>query len=263
MFERYTEKARRVIFFARYEASMFGSPCIEAEHLLLGLLREDPALASMALPSVVVSISAIRKEVEGRTTLREKTSMAIDLPRSNQSKRALAYAAEEAERFKHKHIGSEHLLLGLLREKESLAAQLLNSRGLSLDRAREIVFKRQPTPELTQDIVEIHGEGWDLSYVQALSVELRKFAWRKRPWNALDTLVEVDSGRIFFDVTLKDDPNFKLATGGWPREFCSVCHWELSTDGGPEYADGYTNGREWVCSECYEKIIGPADQKLS
>ena len=64
MFERYTEKARRVIFFARYEASMFGSPCIEAEHLLLGLLREDPALASMALPSVVVSISAIRKEVE-------------------------------------------------------------------------------------------------------------------------------------------------------------------------------------------------------
>ena len=125
------------------------------------------------------------------------------------------------------------------------------------------VFKKAAHAKLTQDIVEIHGEGWDLSYVQALSAELRKFAWRKRPWNALDTMVEVDSGRIFFDLTLKDDPNFKLAAGGWPREFCSVCHWELSTDGGPEHADGYTNGREWVCSECYEKVIGPADQKLS
>ena len=111
--------------------------------------------------------------------------------------------------------------------------------------------------ELAQDVAEIHGEGWDLGYLQALSVELRKFAWRKRQWKALDTLVEVDSSRIFFDLTLKNDPNFRLVAGGWPREFCSVCHWELNTDGGPEHADGYTNGREWVCSECYEKVIRP------
>ena len=123
MFERYTEKARRVIFFARYEASMFGSPYIETEHVLLGLLREDPALTSVVLPSAK-SIDAIRTEVEERTSLREKTSTSVDLPLSNESKRVLAYAAEEAERFGHKHIGSEHLLLGLLSEKGAFAAYL-------------------------------------------------------------------------------------------------------------------------------------------
>ena len=82
MFERYTETARRVIFFARYEASMFGSPYIETEHVLLGLLREDPALTSVVLPSAK-SIIAIRTEIEERTTLREKTSTSVDLPLSN------------------------------------------------------------------------------------------------------------------------------------------------------------------------------------
>src|SRR5207344_803533 len=129
---------RRVIFFSRYEASMFGSPYIETEHVLLGLLREDAALTNLVLPPAE-SVDAIRKEIEKRTTLREKTSTSVDLPLSNESKRVLAYAAEEAERFGHKHIGSEHLLLGLLREKSGLAAHLLNSRGLSLDRARGIV----------------------------------------------------------------------------------------------------------------------------
>ena len=144
MFERYTEKARRVIFFARYEASMFGSPCIETEHLLLGLLRESPALSSV-IPSMA-AISAIREEIERRTTPREKTPTSVDLPLSDESQRVLACAAEEAERFKHKHIGSEHLLLGLLREKGSLAAQLLSSRGLPLDSEPGRSFsKRQPT----------------------------------------------------------------------------------------------------------------------
>ena len=71
MFERYTEKARRVIFFARYEASQFGSPYIETEHLLLGLLREDKALTNRFLRSHA-SVESIRKQIEGHTTIREK-----------------------------------------------------------------------------------------------------------------------------------------------------------------------------------------------
>jgi ATP-dependent Clp protease ATP-binding subunit ClpC len=259
MFERYTEKARRVIFFARYEASMFGSPYIETEHVLLGLLREDPALTSVVLPSAK-SIDAIRTEVEERTSLREKTSTSVDLPLSNESKRVLAYEAEEAERFGHKHIGSEHLLLGLLSEKGAFAAYLLNSRGLSLDRAREIVSKRQRTGGQAPDVAEIHGEGWDLEYVQAQLPNLRKFSWRKRQWKPLDILVGLSSRRIFFDVTTPADPGFELVTGGWSREFCSVCRWELNTDGGPEHAAGYTNGREWLCIECYEKFLEPLDK---
>jgi len=72
MFERYTEKARRVIFFARYEASQFGAPAIEPEHLLLGLMREDKTLTGRFFPRAQVSIESIRKEIEGRTLLREK-----------------------------------------------------------------------------------------------------------------------------------------------------------------------------------------------
>lgn len=136
MFERYTEKARRTIFFARYEASQFGSPYIETEHLLLGLLREDKALTNRFLrgPGVVEDI---RRQIESATTVREKTSTSVDLPLSNENKRVLAYAAEEAERLSHKHIGTEHLLLGLLREEKSFGAQILLDLGLRISSIRE------------------------------------------------------------------------------------------------------------------------------
>src|SRR5512138_2279452 len=136
MFERYTEKARRVIFFARYEASQFGSPYIETEHLLLGLLREDKALTNRFLRQHS-SVESIRKQIEGHTTIREKVSTSVDLPLSNECKRVLAYAAEEAERLSHKHIGTEHLLLGLLREEKCFAAEILHERGLRLSTIRE------------------------------------------------------------------------------------------------------------------------------
>lgn len=135
MFELYTEKARRVIFFARYEASQFGSPYIETEHLLLGFLREDKALSHRLVPGK--SHETIRVQVEARTIVREKVSTSVDLPLSNECKRVLAYAAEEAERLSHRHIGTEHLLLGLLREEKSFAAELLQASGLRLEVARE------------------------------------------------------------------------------------------------------------------------------
>ena len=144
MFERYTEKARRAIFFARYEASQLGSPYIETEHLLLGLLREDKALANRFLQSHSV-IESIRKQIEADIPIREKVSTCVDLPLSHECKRSLAYGAEEAERLDHKHIGTPHLLLGLLREDKSLAAQLLRKRGLDLDSVRERV-QQSETP---------------------------------------------------------------------------------------------------------------------
>ncbi len=142
MFERYTEKARRVIFFARYEASQFGSPYIETEHLLLGLLREDKALANRFLRSHA-AVESIRKQIEGHTTIREKVSTSVDLPLSHECKRVLAYGAEEAERLNHKHIGTEHLLLGLLREEKCFAAEILHERGLRLSTIREELARSQ------------------------------------------------------------------------------------------------------------------------
>ncbi|KAF0250086.1 MAG: ATP-dependent Clp protease ATP-binding subunit ClpC [bacterium] len=137
MFERYTEKARRVIFFARYEASQFGAPAIEAEHILLGLMREDKGLTNRFFRHSQASIESIRKEIEGRTILREKVSTSVDLPLSPEAKRVLAYAAEESERLQHRHIGTEHLLLGLLREDKSVAAEILHERGLRLNAIRD------------------------------------------------------------------------------------------------------------------------------
>ncbi|HEV1994745.1 MAG TPA: ATP-dependent Clp protease ATP-binding subunit [Candidatus Acidoferrum sp.] len=136
MFERYTEKARRVIFFARYEASQYGSPYIETEHLLLGLMREDKALANRFLRQQG-SIESIRKEIEARITIRERISTSVEVPLSAECKRILNMAAEEAERLGHKHVGTEHLLLGILREEKCFGAEILMERGLRLSTLRE------------------------------------------------------------------------------------------------------------------------------
>lgn len=172
MFERYTEKARRVIFFARYEASQFGASQIEAEHILLGLMREDKHLATRFFNRSQSSIEAIRKEIEGRTILRERISTSVDLPLSVEAKRVLAFAAEESERLNHRHIGTEHLLLGLLREENSVAAEILYERGLRLSDIRQDLMRqaglernahaKKETPhlyEFSRDLTESALEG--------------------------------------------------------------------------------------------------------
>jgi ATP-dependent Clp protease ATP-binding subunit ClpC len=147
MFEKYTERARRTIFFGRFEASQFGSPFIETEHLLLGLLREDKDLTQRFFRSTNV-VESIRKQIEDHTLAEKKPpiSTSVDLPLSNESKRVLAYAAEEAERLSHRHIGCEHLLLGLLREEKSFAAEMLHERGLRISAIREELGKTASAP---------------------------------------------------------------------------------------------------------------------
>ena len=142
MFERYTEKARRVIFFPRYEASQFGAPAIEPEHLLLGLMREDKTLTGRFFPRAQISIESIRKEIEGRTLLREKISTSVELPLAPETKRVLAFSHQESDRLQHRHIGTEHLLLGLLREERSMAAEILYERGLRLNAVRDEVARQ-------------------------------------------------------------------------------------------------------------------------
>lgn len=142
MFERYTEKARRVIFWARYEASQYGSPFIETEHLLLGLLRED------VLPGGFETKTTIRSEIEKQIVRRERTSTSVEIPLTEDSKKVLNKAAEEAERLAQRQVSTEHLLLGLLHAEGSLAAQILKARGLKLTTLREDLSKFQ-SPTLT------------------------------------------------------------------------------------------------------------------
>ena len=148
MFEKYTERTRRVIFFARYEASQFGSPQIETEHILLGLIREDRGLIIRFFSGSNESVQEIRRKIRELVVLRERIPTSVDLPFSEESKRALAGAVDESNRMNHKFINTEHILLGLLREEKSLAAEILREHGV---RAAEI------RDELTRANGEKHG----------------------------------------------------------------------------------------------------------
>jgi ATP-dependent Clp protease ATP-binding subunit ClpC len=147
MFERYTEKARRVIFFARYEALQFGSQTIAPEHVLLGLVREDKSMPARFFPSrSVLSVEKIRREVEERSVIRERIPQSVELHLAPETKRVLAYANEESDRLRSRSIGTEHLLLGLLREDISMAADILIEQGLSLENARAEVARHSNAP---------------------------------------------------------------------------------------------------------------------
>src|SRR5258708_1985540 len=150
MFERYSEKARRVIFFARYKASQHGRHCIDTEHLLLGLMREDFPLLSNMMASGI-SAHAIQQEVEKQIQRGERFSTAAEVPLSVESKRVLNFPAEEAERLAQRHVGTEHLLLGLLREENALAAVPRRRCGghrkeFRLRRGGSASRYREPTP---------------------------------------------------------------------------------------------------------------------
>ena len=134
MFERFTERARRVLFFARYEASQLGSASIDTEHLLLGLIREGKGLTTVssrmpASPSTRFATKYSAVFPRGRRPHISRRSRSAPPPSA-----CSQHAAEEADRLSHDYIGTEHLLLGLLREQGSVAADVLTSRGLRLDR---------------------------------------------------------------------------------------------------------------------------------
>jgi methylmalonyl-CoA/ethylmalonyl-CoA epimerase len=137
MFERYTEQARRVIFFARYEASVYGSPEIAPEHLLLALAREDKPLLKRLL-NLNRPLDELRHKLEARADLHLKLSTTVELPLAKETKQALTFAHDESDSIgPHHHIGTEHLLVGLLRLGGTLAAQVLGESGLTLEAARE------------------------------------------------------------------------------------------------------------------------------
>lgn len=139
MFERYTESARRVLFFARYEASRLGSVSIESEHLLLGLIRDDNESVRATFARSNLSIEAIKADIEHRTALREKVGPSVEIPFSAQVKRILQHAVAEADRLLSNEIDGVDLLLGILCEEGSVAASILVSKGMRLSTARDLV----------------------------------------------------------------------------------------------------------------------------
>ncbi|MGA2883251.1 MAG: Clp protease N-terminal domain-containing protein [Bryobacteraceae bacterium] len=134
MFERFTEQARRAIFFGRHEASRRLSKRIETEHLLLGLLRDDKRGVSQLPESDVI---AIRQRVEQGASERELGGVSVDLPLSDECKLVLRLGTKEADALQHKTIDTPHLLLGMLRVEECTAAKLLREFGMDYGQYRE------------------------------------------------------------------------------------------------------------------------------
>jgi ATP-dependent Clp protease ATP-binding subunit ClpC len=139
MFEQYTDEARRAVFFARKEAGTMGAPSIAGEHILLGLLRVDPGIEN-ALPGPEAA-QRIRERIEQQYTGGEKLPDSVDMPVSDDCQRLLRAVARKARKLHEPLIGTEQLLIGLLRQDECQAAQILREQGFKLKK-----FRSQPAP---------------------------------------------------------------------------------------------------------------------
>jgi len=141
MFNRFTSRALQVLFYARSECSQLGSSTVEPEHILLGVLDEGKGLGSRILARTGDALDGFRRDIVRRVTRREKVPESDEIPLSASCERALQYAAEEGDRLLHNYIGTEHLLLGLLREERSVAAEVLAARGLRIEAVREAIVE--------------------------------------------------------------------------------------------------------------------------
>ena len=137
MFERYTEEARRALFYARFETTQRGGTSIESEHLLVGLTRETRGPVNAILAHFQVTPQTVLREIEARVPLKERIPASVEIPFSPEVGRTLTNTVEEADRLRHLHIGPEHLFLALLGEEQSVAASVLNQQGVTLAAARE------------------------------------------------------------------------------------------------------------------------------
>ncbi|MDP2937894.1 MAG: ATP-dependent Clp protease ATP-binding subunit, partial [Candidatus Omnitrophota bacterium] len=141
MFNRFTERARKVIILAKEEARRFNHDYIGTEHILLGLVREGEGVAASVLQKTGVSLEKIRLEIEKLVQPGPTTQIIGDIPFTPRAKKALELAAEEARALGHNYIGTEHLLLGLIREGEGMASQVLLNLGLDLNTVRNEVME--------------------------------------------------------------------------------------------------------------------------
>ena len=141
MFDRFTDRAKKVMSFARQEAMKFNHEYIGTEHILLGLVQEGSGVAANVLKNMTVDLDKIRHEVEKIVKTGPSMVTMGQLPFTPRAKKVLELSLEEASQLSHNYIGTEHLLLGLIRENEGIAAQVLMNLGVKLDEVRDEVLE--------------------------------------------------------------------------------------------------------------------------
>ena len=140
MFERFTDRARRVVVLAQEESRLLGHNFIGTEHILLGLIQEGDGVAAQVLEELKISLEAVRTRVE-ETVGRGDASPSGHVPFTPRAKKVLELSLREAMSLGHNYIGTEHILLGLIREGDGVAAQVLRNMGADLDRVRQKVIE--------------------------------------------------------------------------------------------------------------------------
>src|SRR5258705_1714831 len=140
MYERFTDRARKVMQLANQEAQRFNHEYVGTEHVLLGLIKEGSGVAANVLRNLDVDLRKIRNEVEKIVQAGPEMVTMGKLPQTPRAKKVIEYAIEEARNLNHNYVGTEHLLLGLLREHDGVAAQVLMNLGLKLEEVREEVL---------------------------------------------------------------------------------------------------------------------------
>ena len=214
MFREWTQGARRAMFFARYEASVLGSPYVEPEHLLLGVIREDKELTSRFIgPSATAE--AIRKEITDREAPAEEELTSVDLPLSKAAKAVIARAKQERVRLQSANLSTQHLLLALL-EIPSLASELLGKRGITATKVRAQLETADARPlpapasatankgnedarDVYKEVQDLLADNLQLTYISGVRSSVRSLIQEARRFDRrsdrVDSACRVDTQR--------------------------------------------------------------------
>ncbi|MCW3101046.1 MAG: ornithine carbamoyltransferase [Chthonomonadaceae bacterium] len=229
MWQRFTERSRRAVFFAQEEASLLGCANVSTEHLLLGMMRDETSVAVRILNRMGVTAGEVRAEIE-RLAERGDGSFAREMQLTPHAKKVIDLSYDEARRLRNGYVGTEHLLLGLIREERGLAGRVLTSLGVDLDRAREEVRALQyndsgvDTPEgpaSKSAPTSLVDYLFDRGYASAEQVENAKAAPQSSIHDLIKVLIEAglnpihvyearahELGQPFIDVTVYNpDPD--------------------------------------------------------
>ena len=158
MFERFNDRARKIMALANQEAQRFHHDCIGPEHILLGLIKEGSGVGANVLKNLGVDLSSAREGVERLMKPGSENPLSAKLESTPRAKQVVENAIHEAIALNHKYVGTEHMLLGLISDADSIAAQVLINHGISLEQAREIVTNllggepasNEPDPDTNQ-----------------------------------------------------------------------------------------------------------------
>ena len=220
MWQRFTERARRIVFYAQEEANRLGESYVSTEHLLLGIVRESDSVAARVLDGMGVSLARIRIEIE-RQVATKNGQMGQDMQLTPRGKRVIDLAYDEARQLGNDWIGSEHLLLGLLREAEGMAGRVLLKLGVALEATREAVrIIHVESPHLSQKvdvaspksvvdralnmIQKLRGGGRTSSSVNSVSTfrDILDLANEKGQWRGKDLISLMDVSPEAFQSVL-------------------------------------------------------------